>query len=69
VTGAEDVLRAGLEDAVSHFGLLEATLRAGKMEPTAEIVRQLKNKASAALDRAALMRTSSDPNEETRCAG
>jgi hypothetical protein len=65
MTRAEEILRAGLDDAVSHFGLIEATLRACKMEPTADVVRQIKNRASAALERAALeLESSAEPTEE-----
>lgn len=49
---AEQILRDALEDAMSAFGLLEATLRSCRDEPTADIVMQFKNKASAALARA-----------------
>lgn len=51
MTRAEEILAAGLEDAISTFGLLEATLRQFGDAPTAEVVRQCKNRASAALDR------------------
>ncbi len=52
MTTPEDILRAGLEDAMSAFGLLENTLREFKQEPLAEIVMQFKNRATAALARA-----------------
>jgi hypothetical protein len=68
VASPEDILRDGLEDAISGFGLLEATLRECRQEPIAEIVRQMKNKASAALElgtRAAESSIPTQPEETT----
>ena len=61
MTRSEEILRDGLEDAISAFGLLEATLRAFRDAPTADVVRDMKNKASRSLARAAAL---SQPNQE-----
>jgi len=48
----DEILTRGLEDAAASLGILEATLRQAKMAPVAELVREMRNKASAALARA-----------------
>lgn len=49
MTRAEEVLRTALADAEAVLGLIEATLRACKQEPVAEIVAKYKNRANATL--------------------
>lgn len=63
----EDKLRAALEDAEAAFGLLEATLRQGHLEPLAEIVRGFRNKAAAALATVSRETTANQRIENVYC--
>jgi len=49
---AEDTLRRALEDAAATFGIMEGVYRAAKEAPMADIMREARNKATAALERA-----------------